>query len=654
MADFTGGIPIRRCIHGNKEHGEFDSSEWWEILLELIGKGKNSVAVVRSRGAGDVLPGIEEHHTYQLVQTLQVNGVRLVELVNHCPHDPTSGWRGDWSEVSNLWSDFPDVEDYVLGLRGASGKRRTTASMSETAVHDETKKPFASNFMLNHSTISKPTFWMAYATFLQAFEQIHLCRLFPSTYMERKVDGEWNYLSSGGSIECPTWYRNPHYHLQIYRRTFFFINLSLPDSRFTERENEAIGFDLLQDNYFPLSASETERTNKILFSTRHRHGGVISFEGMLAPSDVYWFVPSCEEVGAFSSFTVRLFSEGSFSMTKEVMEDYYNMIHTSADVPASGPFKFGEGNAQITLVVGSSRFLQPSGSGVTPTDAQPNDDEESMSRLSARARSSATGRSQTLLDGGDDKAEHRLVIRACCNPRANSRTPTNKSVALFLNEGVSILSDDGETTYGRSLGPLDKKLYAESPHVFGNTVYLTHSPVMTYDTFTVTCCPQPEGSAASVELTAWVSTPLQLKSFALPFWKKTLFPVEWLEGSCSYYETSIIQPQLEIFPQESYERMVIRMDLVESSIPSPALMLIVLANGQLGEPIRGRIPKEHVVSQSEYTSERWVQCEVDIQIEDEVESLLIIPCLQPVGTKGKCIITVLREEEVKGRVLNQR
>ncbi|RNF16762.1 calpain-like cysteine peptidase [Trypanosoma conorhini] len=543
LSDLSGGVGIARFL----KHERFQADEWWLTMLELYGAGALMVAL--SGPANRTLSGIEPSHLYRILQVWQMNGTRLIELSSFWA---TTQWKGDWSEESAQWHRYRDVDAALRGQRSA------TRSFS---------------------------FWISYTDFIAAFTQVHFCHLFQG-FHQRVINDEWDRNSAGGSCYGNHWHLNPHYRLKITQESPFFINLAVPDIRFTTTDIDSLALHIVQHKQYPVRYGHD--SENIVVATKYVLTDSLSFEGIIKGGDDYWVIPSSHTGGVMGKFLLRIFSQSGFIIWKEDSSYHWNTLTYSNTIENSGEYRTGEDNEQVVLSFTSNTNVGNLGS--------------------------KTGS---------------LVVKA--------RAPDSEEIALGMFLVKTTLVEDKPS---RSVGVLpEESIVAASPFIVDDAVYL-EADVAPGERYTLVTCAHPAGSRARLEFTMWSSLPSP-QLIPLPVWSKKTVTVSWPYGSGSYYEVTR-NPQVEIYPARMLDTFVIRMQVVDCSYKDPAIVFFVLANdGRQGEGIKGQIPADRVVVRSQYVRHHVVQCE--LLITEPMDSLLVLPCLQPAGSFGECRISVATE-----------
>ncbi|KPA83243.1 putative calpain-like cysteine peptidase [Leptomonas pyrrhocoris] len=158
--------------------------------------------------------------------------------------------------------------------------------------------------------------------------------------------------------------------------------------------------------------------------------------------------------------------------------------------------------------------------------------------------------------------------------------------------------------------------------------------------YTVICSPRPAGTHALISYQVWCAAPL-LEVRSLPRWAKQEVTVGWDDerGSGNFYDCDG-HPQIELTELQPFQRFTVALRMIDYDTIVPAIMFSVIRiDHQTGEPISGRVADNELYARSEYVDLPEVQTSFDLG-DDVPASLLLIPCLQPTGSRGRCVVTI--------------
>ncbi|AYU81002.1 calpain-like cysteine peptidase, putative [Leishmania donovani] len=201
---------------------------------------------------------------------------------------------------------------------------------------------------------------------------------------------------------------------------------------------------------------------------------------------------------------------------------------------------------------------------------------------------------------------------------------------------------DGEGRPSRTVGEIDPHAahtYVLDRHTVLETA-ITPAPHNSVEHHTAICTLHPAGARVHVDYRVWCAAPL-LEVMSVPAWPKQEVTLCWDDekGSGNYYEGTG-HPQVELSRLRPFQRFAISLRMVDYDTIEPAIMFSVICNDrQRGEPVEGQLGNRAVLSQSAYVNGTYVKASFDLD-ERPPESLIIISCLQPTGSKGRCVMTI--------------
>lgn len=468
MTDFCGGVGISRDLH----HEEFNADEWWRTLLDLYTSQAKLIGTTVHDDALAASHGIVPRHSYEIKQVQQINGFRLLQI--HSDWAADRMWNGEWASKSVLWEQHPDIA-LALDIKNLIGS----------------------------------TFWMPYTKFLQLFASVHLCRSFPGIN-SKVLEGEWGADFCGGPYFDPTWVHNPRYKLDMSGSGAIFVNLSLPDSRFTDSDVETLAFHVLRSDAYPIRFDK----EAVVAKTSYVITTSVSFDGTFSEGS-YWLVPSTYVPGRAGKFFIRIFSMAPFMIRHENIKGHWSETSHSSIIENSGEYQSGEDNMQYALEF--------------PNNA--------------------------VTDGSGESGKVLIKLH----------TPDTDQLSLAL-----FLVDSSDRA--RLLGPIpEDRVIARSKFLISNTVYLEAYIPANASRYTIVTCVNPEHSQAKFSLTVWSSIH-KYNVVPLPFWKKKFVTCAW-ESSGAYQETSR-NPQIELITAQANQTFAIKMEVSNCSDPSIVFFVV--------------------------------------------------------------------------------
>ncbi|GET90805.1 calpain-like cysteine peptidase, putative [Leishmania tarentolae] len=397
--------------------------------------------------------------------------------------------------------------------------------------------------------------------------------------------------------------------------------------------------------------------SSLLFSEERQIGNCLSLGALLDAGTQYWIVPSTCTPRVLDEFDLVVISTSPFILQAAQESQYWDrrtimselLFSTSARTQQAGP---NEG--EVAIVFDSRTRVSTDANLVLQnqkrrcsrrfagSSVKPSLETESATFCSAACRvvvavsmDLVVAGEETINSSVEDAYDH-VSIQA----EERHATPTLQ-LAIVPGE----LGAEGRPTrvVGK-LEPLTARTYVLDRHTLLETVIMPANP-NTVEHYTAICSLHPEGSRARVEYRVWCSAPL-LEVMDLPMLSKQDVTLMWDDenGSGNYYEGTG-HPQVELSKLRPFQRFAISMRMLDYDTIKPAIMFSVICNDQQqGEPVDGRLGNSDVLLQSAYVHDTYVQDGFHLD-EQPPESLIIIPCLQPTGTKGRCLLTISSDSE---------
>ncbi|KAJ9467877.1 Calpain-type cysteine protease ADL1 [Diplonema papillatum] len=308
VVGFTGGAGITRDVHQD----DFDSEAWWAELVDLSGQGALLVGTTSSsgdRGRSLAETGLLEDHAYSILSVRGINGHRLLRLSS--PYQSTT-WLGPWHAGSTLWDQHPDIRHAL--------------------PRD------------NPDT----TFWMPYSAFIEHLSAVHIVKTYPN-WAQTLIPGEWSAATAGGPYFEQTWGINPRFKLNVQKTGNFFINLFVPDRRFSNVYIDTMAFHLLKADYYPITYDK----DNVVVKTPYLITDSVSYEGTLEQG-IYWLVPSTYVAGKVGAYYARIMADTPFVVQHEKAENYWREAVATSKWTSSGEYQNGEDHPQFELCIQES------------------------------------------------------------------------------------------------------------------------------------------------------------------------------------------------------------------------------------------------------------------------------------------------------------
>ncbi|KAK7201086.1 calpain-like cysteine peptidase [Novymonas esmeraldas] len=434
------------------------------------------------------------------------------------------------------------------------------------------------------------------------------------------------------------------------------VTSSPPFSSLEDAVAASAGYD--EDGHTPssmgigASGSNSTAFTTVLFSEVRHIGDRLSLELVLDAGAQYWMVPTTYAPRVLDDFDVAVLATSPFQLQEARELQYWDQRTAPTEVlfsTSSNTQQVGQNEGEVAIIF------------------------DSRSRIASDADlllQCAKQRRQKRV--AHDSVEHSIESASATLPNAPCRVVVAATVDVVAPEeditsfGVDeaydqrpLLEDEVDATPTLQLVLVPGEVDAENrptrtvgeihPHPAHTYVLERHTvmetsitpvPLHIAEYHTLICSLRPTGARAQVHYRVWCAAPL-LEVRGVPMWSKQEVTLSWEDekGSGNYYEGTG-HPQVELSKLRPYQRFAVSLRMVDYDTIEPAIMFSVVRNGgQKGEPIEGRLSHSDVWSQSAYVDGTYVQSGFDLD-EHPPESLLLIPCLQPTGSKGRCVLTI--------------
>ncbi|CBZ28881.1 putative calpain-like cysteine peptidase [Leishmania mexicana MHOM/GT/2001/U1103] len=392
--------------------------------------------------------------------------------------------------------------------------------------------------------------------------------------------------------------------------------------------------------------------SSVLSSEERQSGDCLSLGILLDAGAQYWIVPTTYAPRVLDEFDLVVTSTSPFVLQGAQESQYWDHRTVPSELLCCGSAsarQVGRDDGEVAIFFDSKTRVSRDANLLLQKQG-----ERSSTRLSRNSvnhfietestmLSSATCRvvvaaTMHLSAAGEDMMNFG-VDEACEQPSLPAEdmygTPT---LQLAITPGEV----DGEGRPTRTVCEFDPhaaQTYVLDRHTVLETA-ITPAPHSSVEYYTAICSLHPAGTRVHVDYRVWCAAPL-LEVMTLPVWAKQEVELCWDDekGSGSYYEGTR-HPQVELSKLRPLQRFDISLRMVDYDTIEPAIMFSVIGNDrQQGEPVEGRLESRAVLSQSAYVDGTYVQGSFDLD-ERPPESLIIIPCLQPTSSKGRCLMTI--------------
>jgi calpain, invertebrate len=165
--------------------------------------------------------GILFNHAYGIQQVKEVDGLMLVRIRNPWGQGE---WTGKFADEDEAWDDHKGLKE-----------------------------------KLNYVFKNDGNWWMKYDDFCAHFNKLYLCKIFPSTWSQYSIAGEWAGNSAGGPYPVEAepepdnhdgprndtndkWFNNPQFRLSVSKKTNLILSLMQEDVKVSKRPYIPVNF----------------------------------------------------------------------------------------------------------------------------------------------------------------------------------------------------------------------------------------------------------------------------------------------------------------------------------------------------------------------------------------------------------------------------
>lgn len=394
----------------------------------------------------------------------------------------------------------------------------------------------------------------------------------------------------------------------------------------------------------------------LLFSEVRHLGDRVSLELTLDAGSQYWIVPTTYAARLLDDFDMVVITTSPCMLLKAHEAQYWDQRTVPAEVlcaASANTRQVGQNEGEIAIFFDGQARVASDANLLLQHAKQKRRHRTTTSTLlgpPSEPPSSSASSSVTA-------APCRIVVAATVDLSA-----TEEMASLDVDEAYEqrpLLEEDGDGTPTLHLalvpGELDvmqcptRTVGEIEPHPAHTYVLDRHTVLESVITpayfnsseyYTAICSLRPAGTRAQVHYRVWCAAPL-LEVVGVPMWSKKELTIVWddTKGSGNYYEGTG-HPQIELFKLRPCQRFTVSLLMVDYDTIEPAIMFSVVCNtGQPGETLEGRLDPVNVWAHSSYVDGNYVQAGFDLG-EHPPESLLLIPCLQPTGSRGKCVVSI--------------
>lgn len=166
MVDLTGGVSEQFDIRTVDIAEAIEGGQFWKDLKKYCQQGfligcenvQKDDHGMPEEGMGN--SGILFNHAYGIQQIREVDNIQLVRIRNPWG---SGDWTGKFCDEDEAWDDHKGLKE-----------------------------------KLNYQFKSDGNWWMRFDDFCANFNFVYLCKIFPSTWSQYSINGEWNGNTAGG------------------------------------------------------------------------------------------------------------------------------------------------------------------------------------------------------------------------------------------------------------------------------------------------------------------------------------------------------------------------------------------------------------------------------------------------------------------------
>eukprot|EP00743_Colponemidia_sp_Colp-15_P002164 GILK01002349.1.p1 GENE.GILK01002349.1~~GILK01002349.1.p1 ORF type:complete len:1020 (-),score=203.00 GILK01002349.1:103-3162(-) len=227
LVDLTGGASEKWNMREESTIELVTSGRFWWMMKRYVDLGYmlGCAFTVEDGPAEEEEPdGILTNHAYGVLDVREVNGLCLVLIRNPWGYKE---WKGAFSDGDEQWDKHPGL------------KRE-----------------------LGYEFKDDGTWWMTFEDWCGAFNNLYVCKLFPSSWQQVQFDGRWEGKTFGGSARLQAdvepegekvkmdtdsrWFNNPQYRITVTKQTEVVVSLMQEDSKMSGISYLPVNFTILK------------------------------------------------------------------------------------------------------------------------------------------------------------------------------------------------------------------------------------------------------------------------------------------------------------------------------------------------------------------------------------------------------------------------
>lgn len=228
MVDLTGGVSEKFYLRAPEIVESIDAGQFWRDLKKYHQQGfllgcANTVKDENGNQEDMIGPqGILSNHAYGIMKIVEVQELQMIRIRNPWGQ---AEWTGKFCDDDEAWDDNKGLKD-----------------------------------KLDYKFMNDGNWWMEFKDFCAYFNKVYLCKIFPSTWSQYSIPGEWIGNTAGGPypveakpeeeskeqiIKVDTndkWFNNPQFRISVSKKTNLIISLMQEDEKISKRSYIPVNF----------------------------------------------------------------------------------------------------------------------------------------------------------------------------------------------------------------------------------------------------------------------------------------------------------------------------------------------------------------------------------------------------------------------------
>ena len=216
MVDISGGVSEKYNLKAPETRDQLENGVFWKMMKNhlkngyLIGCANAVKGEDGKQEEGSGTSGITYNHAYGLTRVEDVTATDQLQLIYiRNPWGPgPAEWSGRYCDEDEMWDDQMKLRE-----------------------------------KLNYQFQNDGNWWMDYKDWKANYNKVYVCKIFPSSWSQFSIKGEWNEKTHGGPYPAladrdeeakdtkthldtnDKWFTNPQYRLTVTKKCQVIISL---------------------------------------------------------------------------------------------------------------------------------------------------------------------------------------------------------------------------------------------------------------------------------------------------------------------------------------------------------------------------------------------------------------------------------------------